>query len=130
ADTDLVYVVTDPDGASVSQATAVANVRGTGGGQVDSVEEGTGIAVDASVPSAPVVGLDPATAQLVADAVQPGDLSTVATTGSYNDLTDTPTIPSTPQEVGADPAGTAAGLVGGLAPVAQTGDYGDLSNTP
>ena len=43
-----------------------------------------------------------------ATAVQPGDLATVATTGSYNNLTDTPN----------------------LADVATSGDYDDLINKP
>ena len=47
-------------------------------------------------------------------AVQPGDLATVATTGSYDDLTDKP-APFDP---------------GTLATVATTGDYDDLINKP
>ena len=50
-------------------------------------------------------------------AVQPGDLAAVATSGAYADLSGAPTIPSTPGEVGADPAGTAAGLVDDLSGV-------------
>jgi hypothetical protein len=42
-------------------------------------------------------------AGLGATAVQPGDLATVATTGSYNDLLDLPTIPTVPvQDVQVD----------------------------
>jgi hypothetical protein len=41
----------------------------------------------------------------------PDTLAEVATTGQYADLLGLPTIPTTPGEVGADPAGTAAGLV-------------------
>ena len=42
-------------------------------------------------------------AEAGATAVQPGDLATVATTGSYNSLTDTPTIPTVPvQDVEVD----------------------------
>tara|TARA_B100001245_G_scaffold236398_1_gene227183 strand:+ start:2093 stop:3337 length:1245 start_codon:yes stop_codon:yes gene_type:complete len=40
-----------------------------------------------------------ASLDLADSAVQPGDLSTVATTGSYNDLSDKPTIPSTLAEL-------------------------------
>lgn len=38
-------------------------------------------------------------------------LHAVATSGDYNALTNLPTIPTTPEEVGADPAGTAANAV-------------------
>ena len=41
-------------------------------------------------------------------AVQPGDLATVATTGSYDDLADRPTIPSTPGDIGAATAAQGA----------------------
>src|SRR5699024_8200186 len=41
-------------------------------------------------------------------AVQPGDFATVATSGAYADLTGTPTIPATPQDIGAQPAGSYA----------------------
>ncbi|MCR5194257.1 MAG: hypothetical protein K6B71_01880 [Alphaproteobacteria bacterium] len=40
-----------------------------------------------------------------ATAVQFGDLADVATSGSYNDLTDKPTIPSAPGDIGAQPVG-------------------------
>jgi len=50
-------------------------------------------------------------------AVQPGDLATVATTGSYNDLTNKPDLSIYAQS--AD-----------LATVATTGDYDDLVNKP
>lgn len=60
------------------------------------------------------------------------DLSTVATSGSYNDLTDKPTIPAAPdltpyatkQEL------TAKADAASLATVATTGDYDDLTNKP
>lgn len=38
-------------------------------------------------------------------AVQPGDLANVATSGAYNDLSGTPTIPTQPGDIGAQPAG-------------------------
>lgn len=55
------------------------------------------------------------------------DLKTVATTGSYNDLTDKPTIPTKTSELTND-----SGFVGSsdLATVATTGDYDDLLNKP
>jgi hypothetical protein len=67
-----------------------------------------------------------------ATAVQPGDLATVATTGSYDDLSDKPTIPAA--QVNSDwnaSSGVAAILNRpNLAAVATTGDYDDLSNKP
>lgn len=67
-------------------------------------------------------------------AVQPGDLATVATSGSYNDLTDKPDIPS--QQVqsdwtesdSADPAYIKHKP--NLATVATSGSYSDLTNKP
>lgn len=85
-----------------------------------------------------------------ATAVQPGDLATVATTGSYYDLADKPDLSvyatgseltsglATKQDTISDLAtirsGAAAGSTavqpGSLATVATTGSYTDLSNTP
>lgn len=56
-------------------------------------------------------------AQAGSTAVQPGDLATVATTGSYNDLTNKPDL-----SVYAETAD--------LATVATTGSYNDLTNKP
>lgn len=55
------------------------------------------------------------------------DLKTVATTGSYNDLTDKPTIPTKTSELTND-----SGFVesSDLAAVATSGDYDDLLNKP
>lgn len=63
---------------------------------------------------------------------QTADLATVATSGSYNDLTDKPTIPAAPdltpyatkQEL------TAKADSASLASVATSGDYDDLTNKP
>ena len=100
------------------------------------------------------------TAQGLADsAVQPGDLATVSTSGSYNDLTNKPTIPAA---VPVDSVNSQTGAVvldaddiddtstthkfaislgqlsaadsavqpGDLSTVATTGNYSDLSGTP
>lgn len=60
------------------------------------------------------------------------DLATVATTGSYDDLSDKPSIP--PAQVNADWEATSgvSEILNkpNLATVATTGDYGDLVNTP
>ena len=54
------------------------------------------------------------------------DLATVATTGSYNDLTNKPTIP----EAYTHPSTHPASMITGLAKVATSGSYDDLSNKP
>ena len=54
------------------------------------------------------------------------DLSTVATSGSYNDLTDKPTIPPAYTH----PTSHPASMITGLATVATSGSYNDLSNKP
>lgn len=65
-----------------------------------------------------------------ATAVQPGSLATVATSGSYNDLTDKPTIPAA--QVNSDwnaSAGVAAILnKPTLSSVATSGSYNDLTD--
>ena len=67
-----------------------------------------------------------------ATAVQPGDLATVATTGSYDDLSDKPSIPAA--QVNSDwnaSSGVAAILnKPTLSAVATTGDYDDLTDKP
>lgn len=67
---------------------------GEGGGVVVEVLAGDGIAVDSTDVASPVVSLTSAAQDSLAladTAVQPTDLSTVATTGSYSDLADAPT---------------------------------------
>ena len=54
------------------------------------------------------------------------DLSTVATSGSYNDLSDKPTIPPAYTH----PTSHPASMITGLAKVATSGSYNDLSNKP
>lgn len=66
------------------------------------------------------------------ETVKSSSLATVATSGSYNDLTDKPTIPAAPdltpyatkQEL------TAKADAASLATVATSGDYDDLTNKP
>ena len=60
------------------------------------------------------------------------DLATVATTGSYDDLTDKPTIPAAQVNADWNAVSGISEILNkpSLATVATTGDYGDLSNTP
>jgi hypothetical protein len=70
-------------------------------------------------------------------AVQPGDLSTVATTGDYDDLTDKPTLGTAAAADSTDFATAAQGATadtatqpGDLSTVATSGAYGDLTGKP
>ena len=67
-----------------------------------------------------------------ATAVQPGDLATVATTGSYNDLSDKPTIPAAQVNSDWNANSGVAQILNKptLATVATSGSYNDLSNKP
>lgn len=91
------------DGVNIAGTTAnrlvgsgdiTITATGEGGGVVVEVLAGDGIAVDSTDVASPVVSLTSAAQSSLAladTAVQPADLSTVATTGSYNDLSDAPT---------------------------------------
>lgn len=70
-------------------------------------------------------------------AVQPGDLALVASTGSYNDLTNKPTIPAAPGTLNtnnstAQNVSSSEALSGTvkLHKVSKTGSYNDLTNKP
>ena len=58
--------------------------------------------------------------------VNSADLATVATSGSYNDLSDKPTIPAAYTH----PTSHPASMITGLHTVATSGDYNDLNNKP
>lgn len=67
-----------------------------------------------------------------ATAVQPGDLATVATSGSYNDLSDKPSIPAAQVNSDWNASSGVAEILNKpqLSTVATTGDYDDLVNKP
>jgi hypothetical protein len=74
---------------------------------------------------------------LADSAVQPGSLSTVATSGDYDDLLNKPTLGTAAATDATDYATAAQGALadsatqpGDLATVATSGDYDDLSNKP
>lgn len=87
-------------GKAVFKAATAAAARtaiGAGTGNVAAVTAGTGVSVNAADPTAPAVSLSAGAQASLAKAdtaVQPGDLADVATSGSYNDLDDKPTIPA------------------------------------
>lgn len=72
----------------------------------------------------------------LADYVETSDLSTVATTGDYDDLSNKPTIPTTTSELTNDSgyitstALTPYALISSLSAVATSGSYTDLSDKP
>lgn len=65
-------------------------------------------------------------------AVQPSDLATVATTGSYNDLSNKPTIPAAQVNADWNSSSGVSEILNkpNLATVATSGSYNDLSNKP
>jgi len=75
------------------------------------------------------------------DLVESSDLATVATSGSYNDLSNKPTIPTVDQTYSASSTNAQSGVAvasaisgkansADLATVATSGSYADLSNKP
>ena len=64
--------------------------------------------------------------QPLTDYAKTADLATVATTGSYNDLTNKPTIPTAYTH----PTSHPASMITGLSKVATGGSYNDLTNKP
>ena len=65
-------------------------------------------------------------------AVQPADLATVATSGSYTDLSNTPTIPAAQVNADWNSSSGVSEILNkpSLATVATSGSYNDLINTP
>lgn len=79
---------------------------------------------------------------LTADCVKADSLATVATSGSYNDLSDSPAIPVVDDSLSSDSTNAVQNKVvyglgqkffnqlSALASVARTGSYSDLTGTP
>lgn len=98
-------------------------------GQVTSVNGQTGVVVL----TASEVGAATTVQGAKADtAVQPGDLATVATTGSYTDLTNTPTIPAAQVNSDWNSTSGVSEILNKptLATVATSGSYNDLTDKP
>lgn len=133
---DMTASVYDPNG-TVAAAGGIPDYVDSNGGKIDTIEVNgtaqtiTNKTVDISVPTK--------TSELTNDGsdntstyVEADELATVATSGSYNDLLNTPTIPAA--QVNSDwsaNSGVAQILnKPTLATVATSGDYGDLLNKP
>lgn len=136
-DTQDFFEVTSFDPLMVSDRGSVLTINNT------TPDSSGNVAI--SIPSSPGdIGAATAAQGTLADsAVQPTDLSTVATSGSYTDLTNKPAIPTQASDIGAVPTSRtvaghaltadvslAAGDVSGLSTVATSGSYSDLSNKP
>lgn len=133
---DMTASVYDPNG-TVAAAGGIPDYVDSNGGKIDTIKVNgtaqtiTNKTVDISVPTK--------TSELTNDGsdntstyVEADELATVATSGSYNDLLNKPTIPAA--QVNSDwnaDSGVAQILnKPSLATVATSGSYNDLSNTP
>lgn len=90
---------------------------------ISSVSAGAGININPADPKNPIISVDSVVtdgASAGATAVQPGDLAAVATTGSYNDLDDKPSIP--PAQVNSDWNASS-----GVAQILNKPAFGDLA---
>lgn len=98
-------------------------------GQVESVNGQTGTVV---LTASDVGAATTAQGAKADTAVQPGDLATVATTGSYTDLTNAPTIPAAQVNSDWNSTSGVSEILNKptLATVATTGAYSDLSGAP
>lgn len=95
---------------------------------------GKALSANISLTASDVGAATSAQGALADTAVQPGDLATVATSGSYTDLTNKPTIPAAQiQSDWTQATTTAVDYIKNkptLATVATSGSYNDLSNKP
>lgn len=98
-------------------------------GQVESVNGQTGTVV---LTASDVGAATTAQGAKADTAVQPGDLATVATTGSYTDLTNTPTIPAAQVNSDWNSTSGVSEILNKptLATVATSGSYDDLTDKP
>lgn len=124
------------DGLTESEVILLAISQGgtgssTASGARTNLGLGTAATTDASAYATSAQGA------LADSATQPGDLATVATTGSYDDLTDKPTLgTASAEDVGYFATAAQGALadsavqLGDLATVATSGSYNDLTDLP
>lgn len=133
---DMTASVYDPNG-TVAAAGGIPDYVDSNGGKIDTIEVNgtpqtiTNKTVDISVPTK--------TSDLTNDGsdntstyVEADELATVATSGSYNDLSNKPTIPAAQVNSDWNAASGVARILNkpSLAAVATSGSYTDLSNKP
>jgi hypothetical protein len=138
--TDTTYTASDGvtlTGTNFTNSGVRAVASGTANGTISVNTNGTSadVAVTGLGSAAYTSSSDYATSAQGAKAdtaVQPGDLATVATTGSYNDLLNKPTIPAAQVNSDWDAVSGVAQILNKptLATVATSGDYDDLLNKP
>lgn len=138
--TDTTYTASDGvtlTGTNFTNSGVRAVASGTTNGTISVNTNGTSadVAVTGLGSAAYTSSSDYATAAQGAKAdtaVQPGNLATVATTGSYNDLLNKPTIPAAQVNSDWDAVSGVAQILNKptLATVATSGDYDDLLNKP
>ena len=124
------------DGLTESEVILLAISQGgtgssTASGARTNLGLGTAATTDASAYATAAQGA------LADSATQPGDLATIATTGSYDDLTDKPTLgTASAEDVGYFATAAQGSLAdsavqpGDLATVATSGSYNDLTDKP
>lgn len=138
--TDTTYTASDGvtlTGTNFTNSGVRAVVSGTANGTISVNTNGTSadVAVTGLGSAAYTSSSDYATSaqgEKADTAVQPGDLATVATTGSYNDLLNKPTIPAAQVNSDWDAVSGVAQILNkpSLSTVATSGDYDDLLNKP
>lgn len=152
---DMTASVYDPNG-TVAAAGGIPDYVDTNGGKIDTIKVNgttqtiTNKTVDLSVPTKTSditndsgyitsASLPTKTSDLTNDGadgtstyVEANDLATVATSGSYNDLSNKPTIPAAQVNSDWNAASGVAQILNKptLAAVATSGSYNDLSNKP
>lgn len=105
----------------------------TQGTKADNAETNIGNMANLSTPNkSHLVDAINDTYNIAVTAVQPGDLASVATTGEYSDLLNTPTIPAAQVNADWNAVSGVAQILNKptLANIATTGEYSDLVNAP
>ena len=133
---DMTASVYDPNG-TVAAAGGIPDYVDSNGGKIDTIKVNgttqtiTNKTVDLSVPTK-TSDLTNDGADGTSTYVEADDLATVATSGSYNDLSNKPTIPAAQVNSDWNAASGVAQILNKptLAAVATSGSYNDLSNKP
>lgn len=126
-DGDGAYIYAVKDGVDYNML--LGNLSG-----VTSITAGTGLS-GGTISSVGTIALSPTSVASLAKAdtaVQPASLATVATSGSYNDLSNRPTIPAAQVNSDWNATSGVAQILNkpSLATVAVSGNYNDLTNRP
>ena len=133
-DTGKVLTVANSDGDLEWDAPATATVDQTYSASSTNAQSGVAVAEAVADKQDTISDLETirSGAAAGATAVQPGNLATVATTGSYTDLIDKPSIPAAQVNSDWNAVSGVSQILNkpNLATVATSGSYSDLSNKP